>query len=91
LIAILPSWTAKMDPFFFFGTPILPTPLRIVSRPLSILSRQNPSASAVEGLAAVVNRVTCSVFGLGLIFYVHSCHPRGALPAHWACRMFSGL
>jgi hypothetical protein len=23
-------------------------------------------------------------------FYVHACHPRGALPAHWACRMFSG-
>jgi len=21
---------------------------------------------------------------------VHACHPRGALPAHWACRMFSG-
>ena len=20
---------------------------------------------------------------------VHACHPRGALPAHWACRMFS--
>jgi hypothetical protein len=24
-------------------------------------------------------------------FYVHVCHPRGALPAHWTCRMFSGL
>jgi len=20
----------------------------------------------------------------------YACHPRGALPAHWACRVFSG-
>jgi len=22
---------------------------------------------------------------------MHACHSRGALPAHWACRMLSGL
>jgi hypothetical protein len=36
---------------------------------------------ALEGLAAVVNRVTCSVPVPGSTFYVHACHPRGALPA----------
>jgi hypothetical protein len=36
---------------------------------------------AFEGLAAVVNRVTCSVPVLGSTLYVHACHPRGALPA----------
>jgi hypothetical protein len=45
---------------------------------------------ALEGLAAVVNRVTCSAPVPGSTLYVHPCHPRGALPAHWACRMFSG-
>jgi len=38
----------------------------------------------------VVNRVTCSAPVPSSILYVHACHPRGALPAHWACRMFSG-
>jgi len=36
---------------------------------------------ALEGLAAVV---TCGLVPLllpGSIFYVHACHPRGALPA----------
>jgi len=37
--------------------------------------------SALEGLAAVVNRVTCSVPVPGSTLYVHACHPRGALPA----------
>jgi hypothetical protein len=36
---------------------------------------------ALEGLAAVVNRVTCSAPVPGSILYVHVCHPRGALPA----------
>jgi hypothetical protein len=36
---------------------------------------------ALEGLAAVVNRVTCSVPVPGSTLYVHACHPRGALPA----------
>jgi hypothetical protein len=35
----------------------------------------------LEGLAAVVNRVTCSVSVPGSILYMHACHPRGALPA----------
>jgi hypothetical protein len=34
---------------------------------------------ALEGLAAVVNRVTCSVPVPGSTLYVHACHPRGAL------------
>jgi len=34
-----------------------------------------------EGLAAVVNRVTCSAPVSGSTLYVHACHPRGALPA----------
>jgi hypothetical protein len=38
----------------------------------------------------VVNRVTCSIPVPSSILYVHACHPRGALPAHWACGMFSG-
>jgi len=36
---------------------------------------------ALEGLAAVVNRVTCSVPVPGLTLYVHACHLRDALPA----------
>jgi len=36
---------------------------------------------ALEGLAAVVNRVTCSAPVSGSTLYVHACHPRGALPA----------
>jgi len=36
---------------------------------------------ALEGLAIVVNRVTCSAPVPGSTLYVHVCHPRGALPA----------
>jgi hypothetical protein len=36
---------------------------------------------ALEGLAAVVNRVTCSAPVPSSTLYVHACHPRGALPA----------
>jgi len=36
---------------------------------------------AFEGLAAVINCVTCSVPVLGLTFYLHVCHPRSALLA----------
>jgi len=36
---------------------------------------------ALEGLAAVVNRVTCSAPVPGSTLYVHVCPPRGALPA----------
>jgi hypothetical protein len=38
----------------------------------------------------VVNHVTCSASVQSSILYVHACHPRGALSAHWACRMLSG-
>jgi hypothetical protein len=37
--------------------------------------------SALEGLAAVVNSVTCSAPVPSSTLYVHACHPRGALPA----------
>jgi len=36
---------------------------------------------SLEGLAAVVNRVTCSAPVPGSTLYVHACHPRGVLPA----------
>jgi len=42
------------------------------------------------GYNSVVNRVTCSVPVSSSILYMHVCHPRGALPAHWACRILSG-
>ena len=44
-------------------------------------ANQEITLLALEGLAAVVNRVTCSVLVPGSILYVHVCHPRGALPA----------
>jgi len=43
--------------------------------------KSSPSSNALDGLAAVVNRVTCSAPVPGSILYVHACHPRGALPA----------
>jgi hypothetical protein len=43
-------------------------------------SNQNTVYIALEGLAAVVNRVTCSAPVPGSTLYVHACHPRGALP-----------
>jgi len=45
------------------------------------LANQEVFLSALEGLAVVVNRVTCSAPVPGSTFYVHVCHPRGALPA----------
>jgi hypothetical protein len=42
---------------------------------------QEMRLTALEGLAAVVNRVTCSAPVPGSTLYVHACHPRGALPA----------
>jgi len=36
---------------------------------------------ALEGVVAVVNRVTCSAPVPGSTLYIHACHPRGALPA----------
>jgi hypothetical protein len=44
-------------------------------------SNQIRLLAALEGLAAVVNRVTCSAPVPGSTLYVHACHPRGALPA----------
>jgi len=28
---------------------------------------------------------------LGSSLSVYACHPRGVLPAYWACRVFSGI
>jgi len=41
----------------------------------------NKSVIALESLVAVINRVTYSVPVPGSTLYVHTCHPRGALPA----------
>jgi len=49
--------------------------------PLSTTLEAENILIALEGLAAVVNRVTCSVPVPGSTLYVHACHPRGALPA----------
>jgi hypothetical protein len=43
--------------------------------------RKKEKSEAIEGLAAVVNRVTCFTPVPGSTLYVHACHPRGALPA----------
>jgi len=54
----------------------------IEKRPnIAITHKKKKEEEAIEGLAAVVNRVTCSVPVPGSTFYVHACHPRGALPA----------
>ena len=42
---------------------------------------KNIVPAALDGLAAVVNRVTCFAHVPGSILYVHACHPRGVLPA----------
>jgi len=48
---------------------------------LPLVRNVRKCGTALESLAAVVNRVTCSVPVPGSILYVHACHPRGALPA----------
>jgi hypothetical protein len=48
---------------------------------LNVLPIQENDKYALEGLAVVVNRVTCSASVPGSTLYVHACHPRGALPA----------
>ena len=48
---------------------------------LLFISKIKNGWTALEGLAVVVNHVTCSVPVSGSILYVHACHPRGALPA----------
>jgi len=43
-----------------------------------------------EGLGLVVGGACLLLLLLGSSFYVHVCHPRDALHAHWVCRVFSG-
>ena len=44
------------------------------------MHKSTDAEKAKKKLAAVVNRVTCSVPVPGSTLYVHVCHPRGALP-----------
>jgi len=44
------------------------------------MHKSTDAEKAKKKLAAVVNRVTCSVSVPGSTLYVHACHPRGALP-----------
>jgi len=53
-------------------------------------SSHNNSSGSTWWSSSVVNRVTCSAPVPSSILYVHACHPRGALPVHWACKMLSG-
>jgi len=46
-----------------------------------LLVSPKKNKKVLEGLAAVVNRVTCSAPVPGSTLYVYACHPRGALPA----------
>jgi len=48
---------------------------------INVSNQELKRDNALEGLAAVVNRVTCSAPVPGTILYVHACHPRGVLPA----------
>jgi hypothetical protein len=65
--------TAKTKALVYFVTKNFST--------FSAFSHSKKTDRALEHLAAVVNHVICSVLVLGSIFYVHACHPRGALPA----------
>jgi len=55
--------------------------LFLIPRKPSLLGHAIKTHPALEGLAVVVNCVTCSVPVPGSTLYVHACHPRGALPA----------
>jgi len=55
--------------------------LFLIPRKPSLLGHAIKTHPALECLAVVVNRVTCSVPVPGSTLYVHACHPRGALPA----------
>ena len=43
-----------------------------------------------EGLGLAVGGACLLPLLLGSSPYLHACHPRGALHAHWVCRVFSG-
>jgi hypothetical protein len=43
-----------------------------------------------EGLGLAVGGACLLLLLLGSSPHVHACHPRGALHAHWVCRVFSG-
>ena len=43
-----------------------------------------------EGLGLAVGGACLLPLLLCSSFHVHACHPRGALHAHWVCRVFSG-
>ena len=45
--------------------------------------------SALEGLAQWSTGEACFAPVPSSTLHVHACHPHGALPVYWACRMFS--
>ena len=45
---------------------------------------------STEGLGLAVGGACLLPLLLGSSPHVHACHPRGALHAHWVCRVFSG-
>jgi hypothetical protein len=65
--------TAKTKALVYFVTKNFST--------FSAFSHSKKTDRALDVLAAVVNYVICFIFVLGLIFYVHACHHRDALPA----------
>jgi len=48
------------------------------------------SGYCTEGLGLAVGGACLLLLLLGSSPHVHVCHPRGALHAHWVCRVFSG-
>jgi hypothetical protein len=44
---------------------------------------------ALEGLAQWSTGEACLAPVPSSTLHVHACHPRGALPVYWACRMFN--
>jgi hypothetical protein len=42
------------------------------------------------GLSLAVGGACLLLLLLGSSFYVHACHPRDILYAHWVCRVFNG-
>jgi len=57
---------------------------------VSAMKSRTPIKSTLEGRAPAVCGGLSSFAVLSSIFFAYACHPRGALPTYWACRVFSG-
>jgi len=68
---ILILYKKKVFFFFFFKSVFLKFNLLLSTH----TSTNKRNSRALEGLAAVVNRVTCSAPVPGSTLYVHACHP----------------